>query len=130
MYVTRYALDKMGWAQDKVDEVLLPVLKRMNTKEPQKKISHYFSSSPSSSGSGLQQQQQRKSIKSQRIRNVVASLTSEGDCVLCTVCVYNIECTCVDVCSCTHNTHCLWCIHVTMVQVPDSYDLSVQRYEM
>ena len=29
----RFTFEKMGWNQEKVDEILLPVLKRMNAKE-------------------------------------------------------------------------------------------------
>lgn len=61
----------MGWSQEKVDEILLPVLKRMNARESQtqKKITQFMSSLPSPS-------KQKRTIKSKRIRNVVARLTA------------------------------------------------------
>ena len=67
----------MGWSQDKVDELLLPVIKRMNARDSQtqKKITQFMpaitTTSPSSSSSG-----RKRVIKSKRIRNVVARLTA------------------------------------------------------
>ena len=70
----------MGWSQEKVDEILLPVLKRMNARESQRqrKITQFLPSLPSSSSSPslASPTKQRRSIKSRRIRNVVARLTA------------------------------------------------------
>lgn len=78
----RFTFEKMGWRQEKVDEILLPVLKRMNARESQRqpKITQFLPSLPSSSSSSppslASLTKQRRSIKSKRIRNVVARLTA------------------------------------------------------
>ena len=60
-----------------MDEILLPVLKRMNARESQRqqKITQFLPST-SSSSSLASPTKQRRSIKSRRIRNVVARLTA------------------------------------------------------
>ena len=72
--------EKMGWSQEKVDEMLLPVLKRINARESQRqqKITQFLLSLPSSSSSPslASPTKQRRAIKSRRIRNVVARLTA------------------------------------------------------
>ena len=59
-----------------MDEILLPVLKRMNARESQRqqKITQFLPST--SSPSLASPTKQRRSIKSRRIRNVVARLTA------------------------------------------------------
>lgn len=81
----------MGWNQEKVDEILLPVLKRMNARESQRqqKITQFLPSLPSTSSSSLSLTspgtKQRRSIKSRRIRNVVARLTAGTIMNVCSV---------------------------------------------
>ena len=72
----RFAFEKMGWSQERVDDLLLPVLKRMNARESQtqKKITEFLPAiGPTSPPASVKQ---RRAIKSRRIRNVVARLTT------------------------------------------------------
>ena len=70
----RFASEKIGWDQIKVDSSLLPVLKRMNARTShQQPITHYLPRALPDVGP-----LQRKGIKSRRIRNVVARLTNTG----------------------------------------------------
>ena len=64
----------MGWTQEKVDEILLPVLKRVNARESQtqKKITEFLPTI----GPTSPPNRQKRVIKSRRIRNVVARLTA------------------------------------------------------
>ena len=82
MALLRFASEKIGWDQVKVDSSLLPVLKRMNARTShQQPITHYMPRAlPDVSP------QQRKGIKSRRIRNVVARLTNTGLPVIVLLC--------------------------------------------
>lgn len=71
----RFAFERINWDQTKVDSLLLPLLRRLNSE--QKLITHYLGRSPLSQEPPPPQ----KSIKSKRIRNVVARFTHKGQLV-------------------------------------------------
>jgi len=62
----RFAGTKMGWEQAKVDALLLPLLKRLNSE--QRSLTDFWKKVPA------QKEAPARGIKSKRIRNVVARL--------------------------------------------------------
>ena len=89
----------MRWNQDKVDDILLPVLKRMNMRESQtqKKITQFLAPAPILTSLPTKQ---KRAIKSKRIRNVVARLTTGTSMYKC---AYYLVYSC-HVHVCTHET--------------------------
>ena len=66
----------MGWSVEKVDELLLPMMKRMNTKlRAQPQITQFFPNLPKI--------HQRKAIESRRVRNAVTRIRNQGGVSVC-----------------------------------------------
>ena len=66
-----FAESRIGWKEEKVNEVLLPVLKKMNAKDStQTKVTQFFTKSTAPQSTATR----GKAIKSRRIRNAIARI--------------------------------------------------------
>lgn len=90
---------RIGWSVDKVNQLLLPVLKRINSKgTAQPKITQFFTKE----GPKIHPS---KAIQSRRLRNAVARIQSQGRATTINLCLHNIT---------MYNT-ILWCVCFTII---------------
>ncbi|KAG1692297.1 DNA repair protein complementing XP-G cells [Nymphon striatum] len=66
----QFAFQKFGWAKTKVDDILLPMLKKLNSSQTQTKLDQYFT---------FALKKERKAVPSKRLQNLLKkSNTSHG----------------------------------------------------
>ncbi|KAG1675699.1 DNA repair protein complementing XP-G cells [Nymphon striatum] len=66
----KFAFQKFGWAKTKVDDILLPMLKKLNSSQTQTKLDQYFT---------FALKKERKAVPSKRLQNLLKkSNTSHG----------------------------------------------------